>query len=67
MVFGEVVSVDVVPAVGRLPAEIGGEEGGVEQPAEGVVEVGGGGEGAVAAFVAKTWLRERMLLVWVAM
>lgn len=52
MVFGEVVGVDVVPAVGGLPAEVGGQEGGVQEPAEGVVEEGGGGEGAVAAFVA---------------
>ena len=60
VVFGEVIGVDMVAAVGGLPAEVGGQEEGVQDPADGVVDVVVGGEGAVAAFVAED------LEIWVS-
>nr|POF17551.1 hypothetical protein CFP56_12965 [Quercus suber] len=43
----------VVLAVADLPAEVGDEQGGVEDPADGVVEGLAGGEGLVAALVGE--------------
>lgn len=43
----------VVLAVGELPGEVGDEEGGVEDPADGVVDQPGRREGLVTALVGK--------------
>ena len=52
MVFGEIVRVDVMPSVGRLPREVGRHERGVRYPSNGVVQIIVCRERSVSTFVA---------------